>query len=64
MVQPVAPEFRAVEMLGWIDHDEAWEKGEPSGYDPENTRVIAQEQLNPAMWYAEHHEQQRTGQTD
>jgi len=54
VVQPVAPEFRAVEILGWIDHDEAWEKGEPSGYDPENTRVIAQEHLTVPVWYAGH----------
>ena len=52
MVRPVAPEFRAVEMLGWIDHDEAWEKGEPANYDPEKTRVIAQEQLlDPTSWF-------------
>jgi len=47
IVRPVAPEFRVVEILGWIDHDEAWEKGEPSGYDPENTRVIGEEFLSP-----------------
>ena len=52
VVRPVAPEFRAVEILGWIDHDLAWEKGEPSGYDAENTRVIAEEYLNPPMTYA------------
>ena len=52
VVRPVAPEFRAVEILGWIDHDEAWEKGEPSGYDAEGTRVIAEEFLNPPMTYA------------
>ena len=56
VVRPVAPEFRAVEMLGWIDHDEAWKKGEPADYDPEKTRVIAQEQLNAPMWYAGHDE--------
>ena len=52
VVKPVAPEFRAVEILGWIDHDEAWEKGEPSGYDPEGTRIIAEDFLNPPMTYA------------
>jgi hypothetical protein len=51
VVRPVAPEFRAVEVLGFIDHDEAWEKGEPSGYDKENTRVIAEEFLSPPMDY-------------
>jgi hypothetical protein len=50
VVKPVAPEFRAVEILGWIDHDEAWEKGEPSGYS-EDTRIIAEEHLHPAMNY-------------
>ena len=52
VVRPVVPEFRAVEILGWIDHDEAWEKGEPSGYDAEGTRVIAEDFLNPPMTYA------------
>ena len=47
VVRPVPPEFREVEMLGWIDHDEAWELGEPSGYDPDNTRVIAAAMLHP-----------------
>jgi len=51
VVKPVAPEFRSVEILGWIDHDEAWEKGEPSGYS-EDTRVIAEEYLHPLMAYA------------
>ena len=49
VVRPVVPELRAVEMLGWIDHDEAWEKGEASGYDPENTRVIGEEFLSPPV---------------
>jgi len=46
VVQPVPPEFRVVDILGWIDYDEAWEKGEPSHYDPENTRVIGEQFLN------------------
>jgi hypothetical protein len=53
VVRPVAPEFRVVEILGWIDHDEAWEKGEPSGYDSEGTHVISEEYLNSPMVYAE-----------
>jgi len=53
VVRPIAPEFRTVEILGWIDHDEAWEKGEPSGYDSEGTRVISEEYLNSPMVYAE-----------
>ena len=51
VVRPVVPEFRAVEILGWIDHDEAWEKGEPSGYDAEGTRVIGEDYLNSPMTY-------------
>ena len=46
VVQPVPPEFRVVAILGWIDYDEAWEKGEPAHYDPENTRVIGEQFLN------------------
>tara|TARA_R100000664_G_C2737917_1_gene126964 strand:+ start:556 stop:1098 length:543 start_codon:yes stop_codon:yes gene_type:complete len=47
VVQPVPPEFKQVNILGWMDHDEAWEKGEPSHYSPEDTRVINAELLNP-----------------
>ena len=46
VVQPVPPEFRVVDILGWIDYDEAWEKGEPAHYDLENTRVIGEQFLN------------------
>ena len=53
VVKPVAPEFRTVEMLGWIDHDEAWEKGEPSHYDPEGTRTIDESRLNDPTTYAQ-----------
>ena len=49
IVRPVPPEFRAVELLGWIDHDEAWELGEPSNYDPEGTRLIGEEHLSPVF---------------
>jgi len=42
VVRPV----RTVEMLGWLDHDEAWELGKPSGYDEDNTRVIAANHLH------------------
>ena len=52
VVRPVPDEFRTVEMLGWIDHDEAWELGEPSGYDPENTRVIAANNLRSITTWA------------
>jgi hypothetical protein len=46
VVQPVPPEFRVVDILGWIDYDEAWAKGEPAHYDLENTRVIGEQFLN------------------
>ena len=45
VVRPIEPEFRACEMLGWIDHDEAWKLGEPSGYDSKNTRIIGADYL-------------------
>jgi hypothetical protein len=54
IVRPVMPELRAVELLGWLDHDEAWELGEPSGYDTENTRVIPQERLKCVTTYSNH----------
>jgi hypothetical protein len=41
------PEFRVVTLHGWLKHDDAWELGEPSGYDPENTRVISISKLHP-----------------
>lgn len=40
VAQAVEPEFRQVKLYGWIPYDEAWEKGLPSKYDPETTRVI------------------------
>ena len=59
VVRPVPDEFRTVEMLGWIDHDEAWELGEPSGYDPENTRVIAANNLRSITTWAADGEEER-----
>tara|TARA_B100001245_G_C22868045_1_gene417487 strand:- start:41 stop:541 length:501 start_codon:yes stop_codon:yes gene_type:complete len=53
VVRPIPPEFRTADVLGWIDHDEAWEKGEPSKYAPENTRVIAEDYLNPPIEYGQ-----------
>jgi len=38
-------------MLGWLDHDEAWELGGPSGYDADNTRVIAPDFLKAVTEY-------------
>jgi hypothetical protein len=34
------PEFRTVDVWGWITMEEAWALGQPATYDPENTRVI------------------------
>ena len=68
IVQPVAPEFRAVDIIGWIDHDEGWELGEPSQYDPEGTRLIAPELLNDPtvnyMWYNASHGEEAKGMAD
>jgi len=41
VAQPEPPELRTVNVLGWIDHDEAWELGKPSSYAPDTTRNIA-----------------------
>jgi len=42
---PLGPEFRRIELLGWILYDEGWEIGEPASYDPENTRLVPIERL-------------------
>ena len=58
----------ADDIIGWIDHDEGWEIGEPSSYDPEGTRLIAAELLNdPAvnyMWYNVSHGEEAEGMAD
>ena len=41
------PEFREVDVMGWVLMDEAWEKGEPSSYDSEGTRLISPSHLTP-----------------
>lgn len=46
---PVGPEFREVELLGWLPYDEAWELGTPSNYDAANTRVVASGLLHPML---------------
>jgi len=51
VAQPAAPEFRVCEILGWINHDEAWSVGDPSGYDAKNTRVVSEHYLQPATTY-------------
>ena len=47
VAQAVPPEFREVQVLGWIDMDEAWEKGVPSSYDSEGTRLLSPTHLTP-----------------
>ena len=36
----VAPEFRSVDVWGWLTMETAWNNGEPSTYDPEGTRLV------------------------
>ncbi len=43
----IPPEFREVEMLGWMGMDEAWEAGVPSSYDSEGTRLVSPQHLTP-----------------
>lgn len=45
VARPIMPEMRTCEILGWIEYDKAWELGQPSNYDPENTRLISPEHL-------------------
>ncbi len=45
VAKPMPPEFREVEIYGFIGYDKAWEIGLPSQYDPENTREISIELL-------------------
>lgn len=41
VARPIAPEFREVEMWGWIRVDDAWEIGEPARYDDTGrTRLV------------------------
>jgi len=46
VAKPLEPEFTEVELYGWMHYDEAWEKGRPSRYAPESTRVIDVSALN------------------
>ena len=43
--QPVAPEFRTVELWGWIDYDEGWSIGDPSGFS-DDCRYVPRGRLN------------------
>lgn len=40
--EPVPPEFRVVDVWGWIDYDEAWALGEPSSYS-DDTRLLGRD---------------------
>lgn len=42
----VMPELKEVDVFGWIDYDDAWALGEPSDFDPENTRYVSIQYLN------------------
>ena len=36
-------------MLGWINHDEAWDLGEPSGYDADNNYLSDDPQVEEGV---------------
>ena len=46
--EPVAPEFREVNVWGWMHHDEAWEVSEPSHFD-KDTRYVAREMFTTVV---------------
>ena len=52
VAQPEEPELRSVDILGWMDYDEAWEQGKPSSYAPETTRNIASTLLKSVTEFA------------
>lgn len=37
----IMPEFRQIDVLGYIDYDKAWSLAQPSDFDPEGTRYIS-----------------------
>lgn len=44
---PEPPEFRVVDVWGWLDHDEAWAIGEPAPYSQTgNTRQVPRHAFN------------------
>jgi hypothetical protein len=45
VARPVMPEMTSVEILGWLEYDQAWDLGKPSKYDPDNTRLISPDYL-------------------
>lgn len=47
--ETVPPEFRSVDIWGWVIYDLAWDRGEPSRYDPDNTRTVTRDVFNPYL---------------
>jgi hypothetical protein len=47
VAQPKPPEFREVEVWGWLDYDEAWSLAEPAHYAPDTTRLLHRSHLKP-----------------
>ena len=45
VARPAAPEFRSVDIWGWIEFDKAWDEGEPV-YGKNNVREINRRHLN------------------
>jgi len=45
VAKPIAPEFRKVEIYGYLEYDVAWSLAVPTTYDPENTRELGSEFL-------------------
>jgi hypothetical protein len=43
----IPPEFREVDVMGWIHMDEAWEVGVPPDWDPKDSRVVSPSHLTP-----------------
>lgn len=47
--QPEVPEFINVDIWGWLEHDKAWELGEPAHYAPDTTRLINRDLLKTEL---------------
>ena len=44
---PIPPEFRLVHVWGFLNCDEAWKLGEPSKFDPDNSRHVSKNLFQP-----------------
>ncbi len=42
----IGPEFRQVELVGWLTVQEAWEYGTPSAYAPDTTKIVDAGRMN------------------